>query len=650
MKAMSEITRPSGDWRPGALANRAPRPDAGIEAWYRGLFEDALVAIYVSTPAGRLLACNAAFCRLLGFGSIGEAIGTDMADLYTSGAERDEFIGRVREQGRLEHHRSRLRRRDRTSVEVIETVVGEFGDAGQLTELRGYLLDVTASVEAEAALKERERQFRAVFYDAADAMLILDDDRLVLEANPAAGALFGRGAEALVGRPLEALMAGGAEQLGAVWRELLALGEAKREHRVACESGARLVECSYRARVQADRHLCIARDITERRLLEERLMQSEKIESIGRLAGGIAHDFNNLLTAILGYTELLLANRRADDPDRGDLEEIQKAGQRAAALTQQLLAFSRKQVLMPKEVDLNQTVTGLRSMLTRLIREDIRLACDVASEPAHVKIDPNQIEQVILNLVLNARDALPSGGEIRIDVACVRASEVDVPLDQPMPGGDYVRLRVSDDGVGIPPEVRAHLFEPFFTTKELGKGTGLGLASVYGIVRQSNGYISVTSAAGAGTTFTMYFPSVTVAAMADEPAAAPSAQADSRETILLVEDEDAVRVIVSAVLRRQGYQVLEASTPRGACDIFEQHAPDIDLLLTDVVMPEMNGPALAQRLVAVRPELRVLFISGYADVASPFDSENPNISFLSKPFQASVLANKVKEILKRRRS
>ena len=647
---MSDITVTGGEpLAPDALVDPAGRLHADVEAWYRPLFEGALVGIYVSTSAGRLLACNAAFCRLLGFRSIEDAIGSDMGELYGSAAERDAFVGRVRECGRLEHHRSRLRRRDGRVVEAIETVVGEFGEPGHLTELRGYLLDITASAEAEAALRERERQFRAVFYDAADAMLILDDNRLVVEANPAAGALFGSAPESLVGTSLEALMVGGAEQLGVVWRELMALGEAKREHRVACETGARLVECSYRARVQADRHLCIARDITERRLLEERVMQSEKIESIGRLAGGIAHDFNNLLTAILGYTELLLANRRADDPDRGDLEEIQKAGQRAAALTQQLLAFSRKQVLMPKEVDLNQTVTGLRSMLTRLIREDIRLSCDVASAPAHVKIDPNQIEQVILNLVLNARDALPSGGEIKIDVARVRATEADVPLDQPMPGGDYVRLRVSDDGVGIPPEVRAHLFEPFFTTKELGKGTGLGLASVYGIVRQSNGFISVTSAAGVGTTFTMYFPSVAVAVPADEPAAAPAAQADSRETILLVEDEDAVRVIISAVLRRQGYQVLEASTPRGACDIFEQHAREIDLLLTDVVMPEMNGPALAQRLVAVRPELRVLFISGYADVASPLDAENPNISFLSKPFQASVLANKVKDILKRPR-
>ena len=248
-------------------------------------------------------------------------------------------------------------------------------------------------------------------------------------------------------------------------------------------------------------------DTTERRALEARLTHLEKMESIGRLAGGIAHDFNNLLTAILGYTELLLGNRPPDDPDRSALEEIQKAGRRAASLTQQLLAFSRKQVLLPQELDLNQTVLGLQSMLTRLIREDIRLTCDVAKDPALVKIDPTQIEQAILNLVLNARDALPVGGWIRLDVARLWARDVKPPLDVAVAEA-YVRLRVSDNGVGIPPSVRPHVFEPFFTTKEQGKGTGLGLASVHGIVHQSQGWIDVSSEPGRGATFAMHFPAI----------------------------------------------------------------------------------------------------------------------------------------------
>jgi two-component system, cell cycle sensor histidine kinase and response regulator CckA len=614
---------------------------------YQKLFESALLGIYVSRPDGRLIACNGAFARMLGFDSVDEAVGTGMRDIYSDPAERDRFLARVREQGRLEHYRGRMRRRNGVAIDVIETVVGEFAD-GELVELCGFLIDVTANVEAEAALEERARQFRAVFLDAADAMLILDDKRTILEANPAACALFGIGSESIADRSLDGLLVEAGDQLITAWRELLALGEAKREHRVASSRDVtRLVECSYRARVHGDRHLCIARDITDRRLLEERLMQSEKIESVGRLAGGIAHDFNNLLTAILGYTELLISHRGDADPDRADLEEIQKAGQRAASLTQQLLAFSRKQVLMPKDVDLNQTVAGLKSMLTRLIREDITLSCELADRPATVKVDPTQIEQAILNLVLNARDALPAGGHIRLEVACVRRSQVEVPPELQSMASDYVRLRVIDDGVGISAEAREHLFEPFFTTKDIGKGTGLGLASVYGIVRQSNGFIAVESQPGSGTAFTIHFPAVAKADDVQPPAVAIGGPSRGRETILLVEDEDAVRVIVSAVLRRQGYNVLEASTPRGAWEIFERHAGEIDLLLSDVVMPEMNGPALAQRLVTVRPELRILFISGYADMTTPPESDNPNVSFLSKPFQASVLGERVRQMLAR---
>jgi len=503
-----------------------------------------------------------------------------------------------------------------------------------------------ADADTAATMLERDRQFRSVFFDAADAMLILDDDRRIVEANPAACELFGLPSEAVVEHPLDGLILD-QESLSSTWHEVLALGGAQREHRVRARSGGvRVVECSYRAHVHGRRHLCVARDITDRRVMEERLIQAEKIESVGRLAGGIAHDFNNLLTAILGYTELLLGSRRADDPERRDLEEIQKAGQRAAALTQQLLAFSRKQVLMPKQVDLNQTVAGLKTMLGRLLREDIALVCQPAPAPAMVRIDPAQIEQAILNLVLNARDALPAGGVIRVELAHVPRAAVAASLDQPLaPADEFVRLRVVDNGVGMTEEARAHLFEPFFTTKDVGKGTGLGLASVYGIVRQSNGVITGDSEAGAGSVFTMYFPVASAAATGGGAASADGARDSERETILLVEDEDAVRAIVSTVLRRQGYHVLEAATPTIAGAIFAQRNGAVDLLLTDVVMPEMSGPALAQRLIELRPELRVLFISGYADVAVQPQIGGPNVNFLSKPFQASALTARVAQIL-----
>ncbi len=647
---MDQLDRPSFDQTAGAADAAAARAHEHLEQRYHELFEGALVGIYISTPDGRLLACNAAFARLLQFSSIAEAVGTNMSEVYGDAAARDAFVAQVREAGRIAHYRASLRPRDGGSLDVIETVVGAFDGAGTLTELRGFVLDVTASVEAARVDARRDSQFRAVFSDAADAMLILDDGGVIHEANRAAGALFGMPVESLARLHLDSLLLGDGDAFAAAWRELLALGEAKGEHRVASAGGPpRLVECSYRARVQADRHLCIARDITERRMMEERVTQSEKIESVGRLAGGIAHDFNNLLTAILGYTELLLNNRADDDPDRADLLEIQKAGQRAAALTQQLLAFSRKQVLLPQDVDLNQTVVGLQSMLTRLIREDITLACVVAPQPAIVKVDPTQIEQVILNLVLNARDALPGGGVIRIEVASVPVAEVDLPADHAPAAPEYVRLRVTDNGIGIAPEARAHIFEPFFTTKDVGQGTGLGLASVYGIVRQSNGFIAVESAPGAGTSFTMHFPAAAAGEQLPPAAVNADVPAPGRGTILLVEDEDAVRAIIRAALRRLGYDVLEAGTARDAIAIFERRQGDIDLLLTDVVMPGMNGPALAQRLVAVRPELRILFISGYANASMPLDGASPNVTFLSKPFEASVLARKVRSALSGRR-
>ncbi len=614
---------------------------------YRALFEDASIGIHVSLPDGTVVDCNPAFARMLGYTTPAEVIGQDLAAMR-GGDAHAAWLAMVREHGRVEQHRGTMIGGDGRRVRVMCSAVGVFERSGALSEIRGFTVDVTTTTEAEEQLKDRERRFRAVFVDAADAMVILDDHRMIRDANRAAGLLLGEAPDDLLGQPFDDyIVIADREQLEAGWRELLAFGEAKREHHVRSRrQPERLVECSYRASVHGERHLCIARDITDRRQLEERLVQSERIESIGRLAGGIAHDFNNLLTAILGYTELLLNQRGPDDADRQDLEEIQKAGQRAAALTQRLLAYSRKQVLVPKEVDLNVAIVNLRSILSRVIRADIALTAIPCDGPALVKIDPTQFEQVVTNLVLNSRDALPAGGHIRLAVARVRLSQVEVPIDQPTRAAEYIRVSVADDGVGIPPEARAHLFEPFFTTKELGKGTGLGLASVYGIVRQSNGFISVDSEPGRGTTFTMHFPALAGdrAGGTTVPTASPG---DAGETILLVEDEDSVRVIVGAVLRRHGYRVLEAATPRAACDLFAAHGPDVSLLLTDVVMPEMNGPALAQRLVAVRPGLRVLFISGYADGGSPVDGTNPNVSFLSKPFQAAVLVAKVREILAR---
>jgi two-component system, cell cycle sensor histidine kinase and response regulator CckA len=635
----------------GAARDASARARATLDQRCHDLFDGAPPVGYASAPDGRLLACSDGFAQLLGFGSGLDAAGTNVRAACIDAEARDAVVGGLRADAPLRHRRARLRRLDGSAVDVFETLVGAFDADGALDGVRGFVIDITAGLDAARAVEERAREFRAVFAAAGDAMLLLDDQAVIRDANPAAGGLFGMPREALVGRAADTLIVSETAQFAAAWQELLLLGEARREHRVTAGHGTtRLVECSYRARVQAEHHLCIARDITERRLLEERVSRSEKIESVGRLAGGIAHDFNNLLTAILGYTELLLGSRAHDDPERAELQEIQNAGNRAAALTQQLLAFSRKQVLLPKDVDMNQVVAGLKVMLARLIREDIILTCEPAAAPAIVRIDPAQLDQAILTLVLNARDALPGGGHVRLEVAAIPASAIEFPAGCRPMAAEYVRLRVTDNGVAIPPDVRDHVFEPLFTTKAPGRDTGLGLASVYGIVRQSHGCITVDSEPETGTTFTMHFPAVRGRGGAPEPDSVASAQPQGRQTVLLVEDEEAVRRIIKALLVRQGYRVLEADTPRAALDLFDRHQQEIDLLLTDVVMPDMNGPALAQRLVALRPELRILFISGYADVGLPLDGASPNVSFLSKPFQASALIAKVGEALGRRSS
>jgi len=599
----------------------------------------------VASPDGVLIDCSVAFIRLFGLASMDAARSTPLHALHTSPEHYEAFLAQLRTAGRFESARVPLRRFDGQIVHVLSSALGLRGDDGELEAIRGVFVDVTASTLAEAELRASEQQFRAVFRDAADAILLLDNGRRIVDANRAAVTLFGIDKKVLVGLQLDALVTGSHDDLMAAWREVLAIGEARREHQFrSLTQGDRIVECSYRASIQGGRHLCIARDVTERRKLEERLFQSEKIESVGRLAGGIAHDFNNLLTAILGYTDMLLGRPGIGAESRSDLEAILKAAHRASNLTQKLLAYGRKQMLRPRTVDLNVVVGELREMLTRLIREDIELVFDLAPEPVFVQIDTTQVEQVILNLVLNARDALPGGGVIRIELARVRLEGPESPLSANAEAADFVRLRVSDNGIGMTEEIRAHVFEPFFTTKEVGKGTGLGLASVYGIVRQSQGCIAVDTAPGLGATFTMHFPAV-APLVAEERAGVGIPEEDGMgETILLVEDEQAVRRIASTVLRRHGYRVLEAESAKEACEIFGAEAARIDVLLSDIVMPGMNGPALAQHLVASKPELKVLLMSGHARL-SVAAMGGQQIGFLLKPFHPADLIAAVRKIL-----
>ena len=378
-----------------------------------------------------------------------------------------------------------------------------------------------------------------------------------------------------------------------------------------------------------------------------RLQGMQKMEAVGRLAGGIAHDFNNIVQAIGGYSELLQESLAAEDPRRDTVDEILRAGDRAAALTRQLLAFSRQQVMQPRVLDMNEVVRTVESLLRRLIGEDVTLVARLTPELWSVRADPTQLEQVLMNLVVNARDAMPSGGTITIDTENASLDPSAGTEAFSVTRGPYVRLSVTDTGQGMPPDVRARAFEPFFTTKELGRGTGLGLSTVYGIVKQTGGYVWVDSDVGKGTCIRIYLPRDKAAPVRLEERPAPRSQVRrGSETLLVVEDEDGVRELMQAWLESHGYRVLTAGNGVEALDVCAAFADPIDLVVADMVMPAMGGPALARKLKPLRPGLRVMFISGYAD-ATPGDRDvldEPTL-FLQKPFALSVLVDKVREAL-----
>jgi signal transduction histidine kinase/CheY-like chemotaxis protein len=386
-----------------------------------------------------------------------------------------------------------------------------------------------------------------------------------------------------------------------------------------------------------------ARDLTERHRLEDELRHSQKMEAVGRLAGGIAHDFNNLLTAINGYSDLLLERVSRDDPLRPDLQEIHRAGERAAALTHQLLAFSRRQVLKPERLDLNAVIRDMENMLRRLIGEHIEVRTNLMPSLGCVRADRGQIQQVLMNLVVNARDAMEGGGVLTLETAnCGGASERAEPG---APAGRHVLLTVRDTGCGMDEETLAHIFEPFFTTKPSGKGTGLGLSTVYGIIQQSGGHLSAHSQPGGGSVFRVFLPFDEKSEDSMSTPPLRSLAAKGRETVLLVEDEPLVGRLAERVLTESGYTVIYASNGLEARDVFREHKGAVDILVTDVVMPRMGGPQLAGLLRAEQPDLRVLFLSGYNDGAMLGGSVERGTNFLGKPFTAEALSNEVRRLL-----
>jgi len=506
--------------------------------------------------------------------------------------------------------------------------------------------------QAEAALRASEERFRALVENSSDALFLLDAEGRVTYVAASAERHLGWKPDEMLGQSIfDFLHPDDRELAGTRMNEALQRpGEA-----VAAEVRFKHGDQTWRIMegVGVNRLkdpsvgaiIVNARDITERRKLEEQLRQSQKMEAVGQLAGGVAHDFNNLLTAILGYCNLMIDEIPNEDPLRQDLEEIKSAGERAAALTRQLLAFSRRQMLQPQVVDLNALVRQLEKLLRRLISEDVELVTALAPSLPAVKVDPASIEQVLVNLAVNARDAMPGGGRLTIETSAVELDSSYVGTHPSVVPGRYVMLAVSDTGEGMDPATRARIFEPFFTTKEQGKGSGLGLATVYGIVQQSGGSIWVYSEPGRGTSFKVYLPATEAAVSTRVSDRGGDSAKKGWETVLLVEDEDAVRALAREVLRRHGYVVLEARHGLDALRLAERHPDTIHLMVTDIVMPHMSGRDLADRLAEVRPKMKVLFMSGYTDHAAMHRHLTPGAAFLQKPFTPETFARKVRSML-----
>jgi two-component system cell cycle sensor histidine kinase/response regulator CckA len=572
--------------------------------------------------------------------------------------DRERVLAEVfqsRDTGRPFSSEYRLLARDGHIVWVRDEAIVMRDELGRPCFMQGLLLDISEQKRKEEMLQKSESKFRTIFERVAVGIALVSIDGQLVESNPALQEMLGHREEDLRNRVFNEFIHPEDAAIDVDLDQELIAG--KRDHYqiekrfirkdggvVWCQLNVSLVRGGQEERPFT---ICMVEDITERKRLETQFFQSQKMETIGRLAGGIAHDFNNLLTVIKGYTQLSLNHIREGDPCRENIEEIKGAAERAAELTNQLLTFSRRQILDMKVLDLNTIVRGLEKMMGRIIGEDIEMFTVLDDHLGRVKTDPAQIEQVILNLVVNARDAMPAGGKLAIETANVVLDETYTRTHIGVAPGSYVMLSVSDTGCGMPPEIKELIFEPFFTTKEEGKGTGLGLSTIYGIVKQSGGNIWVYSEPARGTTFKIYLPRV------EEETDALPVQDDTdrlprgNETVLLVEDDPSLRALAARVLRYQGYKVLEATNGHEAIGTAHENDQEkIHLLLTDVVMPHMGGRELVKRMKTLHSEIRVLFISGYTDHAITYHAGlKPGTPFLQKPFSPTALAKKVREVL-----
>jgi len=626
------------------------------------LMETIPDSIYFKDTASRFIRVNRNLARLFGLSDPAEAVGRTDFDFFT--LEHAEAALRTeREVMRTGRPVVDLEEReswpDRPDTWVSSTKVPWRDSGGAIIGTFGISRDITERKRAEGALQASEARFRTAFMMVPDAHYIARrDEGLILEVNDRFKDVFGYERDEVVGRTsLELGLYANPQDRVRMLAELRSSGRVRNLELMAQRKNGETVPVLLSvSEVRAEGQeliLGVVRDVSELRRseealrkLEDQFRQAQRLEAVGRLAGGVAHDFNNVLTAITGYADLLLVDLPGDDPKRRDVEEIRTAARRGAMFTRQLLAFSRKQVLQPRVLDLNAVVSTLDRMLQRLIGEDVKL--EIALQPGlgAVRADPGQIEQVILNLAVNARDAMPDGGRLTIETANAHLDEAYARAHAGVVPGRFVMLAVSDTGVGMDLETRAHLFEPFFTTKDVGKGTGLGLATVYGIVKQSGGSIWVYSEPGRGATFKIYLPEADVPMEAERAAQPARGAAGAGERVLLAEDDAAVREVVAQTLTLLGYEVLRAPDGHTALEMSRATPGEIHLLVTDLVMPEMTGRELAAALRRERGGLRVLYMSGYTDDAVVrHDILEDNAPYLQKPFAPDDLARKVREAL-----
>ncbi len=627
------------------------------EARYRAILESAVDGIVTCDEAGIIDSANPSAEKMFGY-TADELIGCNVNILMPPPyrQEHDGHIARYRETGEkkiIGIEREAVGQRRDGSVFPLDLAISEvfLGDSRSFV---GLLRDVTERKDVEEALR-RERDFAESLAETARIIvLVLDTEGRIVRFNPYMEKVSGYRLEEVKGKLWFPTFLPERDQkrIGKAFLQAVeALPSSAVTNAIVTKNGdERLIEWHTTTLQDAGGEvagvLSVGQDITERVHLESQLRQAQKMEAIGRLAGGVAHDFNTLLGSIFGYSEMVLDSLPEDHPQRRAIEQIHRGAERGAALTRQLLAFSRRQVLQPRLLDLNVVITEMREMLRRLTTEDIELVFDLEERIGRVKVDAGQIEQVIMNLIVNSADALPQSGRITLETANLDIDAGHAERGAVLVAGRYVTLSVTDNGCGMDADTKNHAFEPFFTTKEQGKGTGLGLSTVYGIVRQSGGGVSIDSQPGEGTCVKIYLLRSEETAEKAPSESAKDTPDRGSETILLVEDDEMFLELTTEVLESQGYTVLPANTPTEAQAISSRHLEPIHLLVTDMVMPEMTGSVLARRLATERPHLAVLLMSGYSDeILEERSAADSDRAFIQKPFRTKDLARTVRDLL-----